>query len=170
MRPLRLLTCLLVITMSACQKYNPGPDPVTPTTPTTPSTPGTACANATKADAENIAIFPVDNPWNTAIANANLDSRSAAIINLISANAPSVKADFGSGLWNNATIGIPYTVVCGSQAKVAIVFRANSYDGNYGSESDAGPFPIPLNAPVEGNGDGDRARIIFLARTHRNNQ
>ncbi|HYV53644.1 MAG TPA: hypothetical protein VE933_03550, partial [Chitinophagaceae bacterium] len=26
---------------------------------------------------------------------------------------------------------------------------------DYGDESDAGPFPIPLNAPIEGNGSGD---------------
>jgi len=102
-----------------------------------------------------MAIFPADNPWNTPIAGASVDTRSDAIINLIAAGAPSLKADFGSGTWNNAPIGIPYNVVCGSQAKVAVVFRANSYDGNYGDESDPGPFPIPLNAAVEGNGDGD---------------
>ena len=26
---------------------------------------------------------------------------------------------------------------------------------DYGDESDPGPYPIPLNAPVEGNGVGD---------------
>lgn len=64
-------------------------------------------------------------------------------------------ADFGSGTWNGAPIGIPFSVVCGSQAKVSIVYRANAYDGNYGDESDPGPFPVPLNAPIEGNGEGD---------------
>jgi len=64
-------------------------------------------------------------------------------------------ADFGSGLWDGAPIGIPYVVVCGSQTKYTVVFRANDYDGNYGNESDKGPYAIPLNAPVEGNGDGD---------------
>ena len=71
-----------------------------------------------------------------------------------------MKADFGSGLWDNAPIGIPYTVVCGSQPKVKVTFRANSYDGNYGSESDAGPYPIPTNAPIEGNGQGDSHVIV----------
>ncbi|MGH2566136.1 MAG: hypothetical protein ACRDE5_16575, partial [Ginsengibacter sp.] len=36
-----------------------------------------------------------------------------------------------------------------------VVYRANNNDGNYGDESDPGPFPIPLNTPIEGNGNGD---------------
>src|ERR1700744_3998143 len=71
-----------------------------------------------------------------------------------------LKADFGSGLWDNAPIGIPYTVVCGSQPKVKVTFRANSTDGNYGNESDPGPYPIPLDAPIEGNGQGDSHVIV----------
>ncbi len=59
-----------------------------------------------------------------------------------------------------APIGIPFVVVCGTQNKVSIVFRANGYDGNYGDESDPGPYPIPLNAPVEGNGQGDSHVLV----------
>ncbi len=51
-------------------------------------------------------------------------------------------------------------MVCNSQPKVKITFRANSYDGNYASESDPGPYPIPSNAPVEGNGQGDSHVIV----------
>ncbi len=36
-----------------------------------------------------------------------------------------------------------------SQPKVPIVFRGNGKGGNHGDESDQGPFPIPLDAPVE---------------------
>ena len=72
-----------------------------------------------------------------------------------------LKADFGSGLWDGAPIGIPYDVVCGSQPKAKVIFRANAYDGNYGSESDPGPYPIPLNAPIEGNGQGDSHVIVI---------
>ena len=46
-------------------------------------------------------------------------------------------------------------MVCGSQQKYPVVFRANNYDGNYGNQSDAGPYAIPLTAPIEGNGNGD---------------
>jgi hypothetical protein len=100
-----------------------------------------------KANAETIAIFPSDNPWNTAIDAAPVDPASSQIIAGFSANV--IKADFGSGLWEGAPIGIPYIVVCGNQSKIPINYT------DYGDESDPGPFPIPLNAPIEGNGSGD---------------
>jgi len=40
-------------------------------------------------------------------------------------------------------------VVCGSQQKLPVTFT------DYGDESDIGPYAIPLNAPIEGNGNGD---------------
>ena len=41
------------------------------------------------------------------------------------------------------TNGIPYVVVPGTQARVAVRFR-------YPDESDPGPYPIPPDAPIEG--------------------
>lgn len=114
---------------------------------------GGAACTASKADAENIQIFPVDNPWNLDVSTAAIDPYNTQIIAGFSTNV--IKADFGSGLWDGAPIGIPYTVVCGDQTKYSITFRANGYDGNYGNESDAGPYPIPLNTAIEGNGSGD---------------
>jgi hypothetical protein len=111
------------------------------------------CIVADKGKLEEIAIFPSDNPLNKNISQSPVDSRSDAIISLI--GAPSLKADFGSGLWEKAPIGIPFILVCNSQSDIPIIFRGNDYDGNYGSESDPGPYPIPLSAPVEGNGAGD---------------
>ncbi|MBV9963771.1 MAG: hypothetical protein JO072_16130, partial [Parafilimonas sp.] len=108
---------------------------------------------ATLADAENIEIFPSTNFWNLDISDSPLATNSAKIIANFSTSP--VHADFGSGFWNNAPIGIPYIVVCGSQQKYNVVFRKNSYDGNYGNESDPGPYAIPLTAPIEGNGNGD---------------
>jgi len=107
---------------------------------------GTTCT-VSKADAENIQLFPSGNAWNLDISAAAADPYNSQIIAGISTNA--IKADFGSGLWDNAPIGIPYIVVCGSQPKTTINYT------DYGDESDAGPFPIPLNAPIEGNGSGD---------------
>jgi len=75
---------------------------------------------ATKEAAENIQIFPSDNPWNLDISAAPVDPYSTQIIAAIS--SPVIKADFGSGLWQGAPIGIPYIVVCGSQQKLAINF------------------------------------------------
>src|ERR1700756_2058502 len=76
--------------------------------------------NASKAGVENIQIFPADNPWNTDISAAPVDPYNSQIIANFSASP--VKADFGSGTWNGAPIGIPFVVVCGGQQKINIKF------------------------------------------------
>jgi hypothetical protein len=111
------------------------------------------CIVTDLAKLEEISIFPSDNPLNLNISQAPVDNRSEAIIALI--GIPPVKPDFGSGLWEGRPIGIPFILVCKSQSKIPVIFRGNDYDGNYGSESDPGPYPVPLIAPVEGNGVGD---------------
>lgn len=116
-------------------------------------TPSVNCSNPNKMDFEKLQIFPSDHLLNQNVSASPIDPNSSAI--LATLGSTGLHPDFGSGMWNGAPIGIPYTVVCGSQSKVPIVFRSNSYDGNYGNESDPGPYPIPLNAPVEGNGNGD---------------
>ena len=138
---------ILGILIFSCKK-----DPSTITKSNNPPSPNDSCS-ATLADAENIEIFPADNAWNQDISSSPVDSFSDQIIANFSSST--LKADFGSGLWDNAPIGIPFVVVCGNQQKMQIVFRANNYDGDYGDESDPGPYPIPLNAPIEGNGQGD---------------
>ena len=87
--------------------------------------------------------FPADNPWNTDISSAPVDTNSAALISSIGLSA-GLHPDFGSGLYNGAPIGIPYVVVTGSQPFVPIEFVS------YGDESDPGPYPVPMNAPIEG--------------------
>lgn len=111
------------------------------------------CIISDKAKLEEIAIFPADNPLNKNIFASPIDTRSDAIISLI--RSPGIHPDFGSGLWNGAPIGIPFILVCKGQAQFPVLFRANSYDNNFGNESDPGPYPIPLTAPIEGNGTGD---------------
>jgi hypothetical protein len=103
--------------------------------------------SATKSGAENIEIFPADNPWNKDISQEAVDPYSSQIIANFSGSP--LKTDFGSGEWDGAPIGIPYVVVCGNQQKIAVNFT------DYGDESDAGPYAIPLDAPIEGNGIGD---------------
>ena len=114
---------------------------------------GNTTCTATKAAAENIQIFPADNAWNKDISSSPVDTYNTQIILAIASF--SLKADFGSGLWNGAHIGIPYIVVCGNQPKTTIRFT------DYGDESDPGPYPIPLTAPIEGNGAGD-AHVIAV--------
>jgi hypothetical protein len=88
-------------------------------------------------------VFPTNNPWNQNIANAPLNPMSATYIAAIDSTKQFLHPDFGS----NPTYGIPYTVVPASQKFVPITFNA------YGDESDPGPYPVPLNAPVESGSD-----------------
>jgi len=100
--------------------------------------------------------FTSDNAWNQNIFNAAVDPNSDAIINFIGASTP-VHPDFGAGLYQGSTIGIPYVVVSGSPF-VNIHFTA------YGGESDPGPMPVPHNAPIEGYpnpGNGDRHVLVL---------
>jgi hypothetical protein len=114
-----------------------------------------------------LSIFPSINPWRTDITQAPLDPRSSAIISFLDQTTAPPFADFGSGLYLGAPIGIPFVVACANQALVPVAYRSNAYDGNYGSESDPGPFPIPFNAPIEGNGGGDSHVIAVDAANHK---
>jgi len=95
-------------------------------------------------------IFPADNPWNKDISAEAVDPNSAKIVASIGLEK-SLHPDFGT------PYGIPYVVVSGTQPKVPIVFRS------YGGESDPGPYPIPLDAPIEGgaNAPGDRHVLVL---------
>ena len=101
--------------------------------------------------------FSSDSLWNQDISGAAVDPNSSAIINFIGSSV-GMHADFGSGQYQGSNIGIPYSVVGGSQAPVGITFTA------YGSESDPGPMPVPGNAPIEGDpnpGNGDRHVLVL---------
>jgi len=87
--------------------------------------------------------FPASNAWNTDISSAPTDPNSDALIASIGLTR-GLHPDFGAGLYDGAPIGIPYIVVAGTQPKVAITFT------DYGDESDPGPYPVPTNAPIEG--------------------
>ncbi len=101
--------------------------------------------------------FPADNLWNQDISFAPVDANSAAIINFIGSGI-GLHADFGSGLYNGQSIGIPYLIVGPQQGMLPIVFTA------YGDESDPGPMPIPVSALIEGYpapGSGDRHVLVL---------
>jgi len=143
----------------------PAPPTTPPSTPPTTPPPSTGCST-NPADLASLQIFPADSPWRTDISKAALDSRSASIISFLNQTAAPLFADFGSGTYNGAPIGIPFVVVC-DQQPVNVTYRANTYDGNYGDESDPGPMPIPLTAPIEENGAGDSHVIAVDAKNHK---
>ncbi len=105
-----------------------------------------ACAGMTPGQLTSLngfVPFPSSNLWNTDISTAPVDPNSANLINFIGASK-TVHADFGSGLYAGQSMGIPYQVVSGTQAKVAVKL------GAYASEDDPGPMPIPSNALIGG--------------------
>jgi len=104
--------------------------------------------------------FPSDNLWNTNIASMPVDPNSDNYINYIGASSP-LHPDFGSGLYQGQSIGIPYQIEADTQPFVTIKL------GEYASESDPGPMPIPGNALIEGfphPGNGDR-HVLVLEQT-----
>ena len=105
------------------------------------------------ADLSPQRLFPADNPWNQPVDTAQVDPNSDAIVGLIGATK-AFHPDFGAN-WNGGPFGIPYVVVSGTQARVPVTF-------DYADESDAGPYPIPPNPPIEGGAaaTGDRHILI----------
>jgi hypothetical protein len=95
--------------------------------------------------------------WNTDISAAPVDPNSANYINFIGPTV-TLHPDFGAGTFHNQTLGIPYQVVAGTQAKVPVTL------GAFFDESDPGPEPIPSNALIEGfpkPGNGDRHVLVL---------
>jgi len=101
-------------------------------------------------------VFPASNPWNRPIDARPVDPRSAAIV-AGQMRGAKLHLDLGS---TESEYGIPFTVVPRDQRLVPLSFGVGGED--YRDESDRGPVPIPLNAPVEGAGEpGDRHVIVI---------
>lgn len=97
-------------------------------------------------------MFPADNPWNQRVDGLPLRADSAAIIARIQGfGRQNLHPDFGS----NPDYGIPFVVVPADQPLVPVTYVA------YGDESDPGPFPVPLDAPVEAGND---RHVLVLRR------
>ncbi len=101
-------------------------------------------------------MFPADNPWNRDVSNDPVDPRSDAYIRSIDAGGDEyLHADFGQ----DPSYGFPYSIVSPNQPPVTV-----SYD-EYGDESDPGPFPIPISAPMEAG--SDRHVLVLQTQTCR---
>ena len=109
-------------------------------------------------------IFPATNIWNTPVDTLPVDPRSADYIASIGPDI-GLHTDFGSGLFEGKQLGTPFVVVPFSQPAVPIIFAPFGDDEPvaHPDESDAGPYPIPPNAPIEGgiDGVGDRHVIVL---------
>lgn len=99
-------------------------------------------------------VLPSDDIWNTPVDTLPVHPMSAAWVATIGRDI-GLKADFGSGEWEGAPIGIPWVVVGADQPRVDVSF-------DYADESDPGPYPIPPDPPIEGGPDGDGDRHILV--------
>ena len=99
-------------------------------------------------------VFPADNEWNRDISADPVDPNSDAYLATTGAATRRLHPDFGA----NRSYGIPWIAVPGTQPRLPISFT-------YDDESDPGPYPFPLDAPIEGGpgATGDR-HVIVLER------
>jgi len=102
-------------------------------------------------------VFPSDNPWNRDISNLPVHSQSDAYITSIG-RTRSLHPDFGGASYGKSW-GIPFITVTNIQKMMPITFTA------YGNESDPGPYPIPLTAPIEGGSDDTGDRHVLAINT-----
>ncbi|QEC47088.1 hypothetical protein FSW04_05460 [Baekduia soli] len=123
-----------------------GPRPPTTTAAASRPGPGTVLAGCP--------VLPADNAFNRDVSRAPVDPRSAVWLRSIGLDGH-LHAGFASTFH-----GIPFTIVGPGRRRVPIRFDA------YGYESDPGPYPIPLDAPVE-RGTGDRHVIVLQRGTCR---
>jgi hypothetical protein len=116
---------------------------------------GVAAGSAARLpQAPGCPVFPASSPWNQRVDRLPVAAGSGRVVTAIGAD-DHMHADFGSGLWEGGPIGIPITVVRGTQATSRVAFE-------YADESDKGPYPIPQDVAIEGGraAAGDRHALI----------
>ena len=101
-------------------------------------------------NAPSCPIFPSNNVWNKPVSSLPVARNSAAMIRAIGLST-GLHPDFGS----YAGYGIPYNVVSSNTATSHVSFQ-------YASESNSGPYPIPVVPHVEAGSDH---HILMLNRT-----
>lgn len=98
-------------------------------------------------------LFPSTNWWNLDISAAPVDPASAAYIAFVNnGGTRRLHPDFGGEVspGSVATYGMPYVVVDGSQAKVAVTFQyASESDGVDASGRGVSFYPIPPEAATQ---------------------
>jgi hypothetical protein len=86
-------------------------------------------------------VFPAGNVWNQDISALPVAADSSTLLKTIGLST-GVHPDFGSF----KGYGIPINTVAGTRTKVRVRF-------DYASESDKGPYPIPLHPRIEASSD-----------------
>ncbi|MBV8480372.1 MAG: hypothetical protein JOY72_08730 [Actinobacteria bacterium] len=90
-------------------------------------------------------IFPANNPWNDRVDTLPVAADSAQIIASIGLDT-GLHPDFGSGLYDGGSIGIPFDVVSKATPRSKVTF-------DYSDESDHVGYPIPKGVHIESGSD-----------------
>ncbi|MGH2625037.1 MAG: hypothetical protein ACRDHY_00110 [Anaerolineales bacterium] len=161
LRARRLLTLLPVAALGLAAACG-SPPPVAPSPPVPAGLSDSGAAPAEPADSSGPAwgcgLFPADHIWNVEVDTLPVDSESEAYVESIGPE-DELHPDFGSGQWDGGPIGIPYVEVDAATRRVPVTFE-------YSDESDPGPYPIPVEPPIEGGpaSDGDRHVLLWDRR------
>jgi hypothetical protein len=102
-------------------------------------------------------FFPADNPWHYDISKFPVHPNSANLVASVGNNT-GLHPDFGTE-YLGQPMGIPYIAVGAGQAMIPIEIT------DYADESDPGPMPIPLSAPIEGGSDSEGDRHVLVVDT-----
>ena len=135
-----ILAALLAPALACGEPGGGGPPPG----PGTPGTPGPAAPAVGSPTFAGCPVLPPDDPWNEDVSALPVDPASDA---LIAAMAPDEAIKLALGV-TEQHYGQPVAVVPPGQPLVPIEYGVEGED--YRSESDPGPFPIPLDVPIQG--------------------
>jgi hypothetical protein len=95
--------------------------------------------------AARCSVFPKTSAWNRRVDTLPVAATSATMLRSIGLDT-GLHADFGSGLWDGAPIGIPFDVVTKATPRSKVSFE-------YADESDHVGYPIPRRVHIEGGSD-----------------
>lgn len=97
-------------------------------------------------------ILPASNVWNRRVDDRAVAANSATLITTMGTTRY-LHPDFGTF----AGYGIPVNPVSSATPRSAVMFE-------YDDESEAGPYPIPVNPKIEGAGAGGDRHILMVDR------
>ena len=99
-------------------------------------------------------VFPRTSQWNARVDKLPAHAQSGQLVRSVGLDA-NMHADFGSGRWEGAPIGIPYVTVRRAR-------RGYPFASTTPTSPTTARYPIPRGVPVEGGrgSDGDRHVIV----------